>query len=915
MNLLTRTSSALLAGLALSSLGQAATVQLPASAALPPGSGTDSGFAIRVAQAPVDAEVGNNYLRALRQIEGTLTDIEGNPIADEAFEGTGPGGSHLEDLIYFERDGFPIDITDADGAVVDSLPSYFFPGIPGVTAHTDKFAVEVVAYVELPAGETTFGISVSADRTDVNDDDGYVVFVGANPRDFFATKVAEYQRIAQGFTVDQHIENQFTVSAPSAGIYPFRLLYWQTGRGANLHWYTIPSGSGLRTFVNSPEASALKAYRATSQAAPNAPYVADVQPLPDSSGIEPTAPIEILLADRTATVNTGSVKLFLNNAPATPLDVTKSGAHTTVVFQPDPARTTADNRVRLEFADSAGGAHVQEWQFEINTSGGNANPVAGQWDFDNGNLAATVGNPLAYLGGPGGIAAQKTEFGTTTDFGIDGIDGEPARVMRVPGDLDRNIGYVMDHGLTPNGGGTRVNQYTLIMDVFVAETGSFAAALLQTSSVDNTDDGDLFWQQGNFGQGGGGYNGKGTFTAGSWHRFAAAYDMAANPPVVVKYCDGIKQDDWTANQSLDNPRRSLLPTAVLFGDGDQDERREMFVSSIQIREGRLSDAQLALLGGPVAGGIPIALPTSNVTGQWDFNFADLSATIGSPLQYLDGAEGLTAAGTMFGITGEGDFAGIANINGEPASIMRVPGDLDRNIGYVIEHRIAPNGGGTRVNQYTLIMDVMVANEGAFAAAMLQTSSQDNTDDGDLFWQQGNFGQGANGYNGTGIFTAGEWHRVVAAYNMAANPPVVVKYVDGVFQDNWTANQSLDNPRRSLLPTAVLFGDGDQDERREWWVNAIQIRSAPLSPVEIESLGGPSAGGIPIALTVAAPPMLSVSRDGGSLTISWPADAAGYVLEATDTLPNGAWSEVPGVSGNSTTVTITGAQQYFRLQRP
>jgi hypothetical protein len=84
--------------------------------------------------------------------------------------------------------------------------------------------------------------------------------------------------------------------------------------------------------------------------------------------------------------------------------------------------------------------------------------------------------------------------------------------------------------------------------------------------------------------------------------------MAADPPVVVKYVDGIKQHDWTANQGLDNPRRALQPTAVLFGDGDQDERRAMFVNSIQIREGRLSDAQLALLGGAEAAGIPLVLP-------------------------------------------------------------------------------------------------------------------------------------------------------------------------------------------------------------------------------------------------------------------------------------------------------------------
>src|SRR6185436_9291106 len=192
-------------------------------------------------------------------------------------------------------------------------------------------------------------------------------------------------------------------------------------------------------------------------------------------------------------------------------------------------------------------------------------------DFNRTNLAATIGKPLQYLNptfdGTNGTSANKTEFGTTTSFGIPDINGQVADVIRVPGDLDRRLGYVMDHGIKPNGGGTRVNQYTLIMDIMVGTSGPGAASLLQISSPTNSDDGDLFWQGNNFGQGTGGYNGTGAFTAGEWHRVAAAYDMAANPPVVTKFVDGIKQDDWTANQSLDNPRRALQSSAILFADG------------------------------------------------------------------------------------------------------------------------------------------------------------------------------------------------------------------------------------------------------------------------------------------------------------------------------------------------------------
>src|SRR5205823_2200516 len=142
--------------------------------------------------------------------------------------------------------------------------------------------------------------------------------------------------------------------------------------------------------------------------------------------------------------------------------------------------------------------------------------------------------------------------------------------------------------------------------------------------------------------------------------------------------------------------------------GDQDERRVMYVNSIQIRSGKLSDAEMAGLGGPSANGIPQEIPASTATGQWDFNFGDLKATIGKDLTYFDptfdGPAGTTDDKTTFATTTD---MGVPDINGEVANVMRVPGGLDRRIGYLMDHQIAPNGGGTKVNQYTIIYDVYV----------------------------------------------------------------------------------------------------------------------------------------------------------------------------------------------------------------
>jgi hypothetical protein len=803
------------------------------------------GFVVRTVQAPETEPVANSYLRALRQLNGTLRDETGEPVPNEAVPGPNADGSYSANTLTYERTGEDLfTVIDGDGNELWVFLGDPFPGIPGTGGHTDNFALEAVTYLELPAGDHLMGVSVSTDRTDVNDDDGFRLFAGANPRDFFSMEVAQFQRSAPPFQSDTHSETQFTITAPVAGVYPFRLVYWQTGRGANLQWYTILPG-GERILINEPlDERSLKAYQSSSVPDTRSPYVGEVSPFPGTAGNAASEPVEVVLFDGATALDDASVNLTLNGAALAPVSEVREGRRLQLTYQPDASRGDPENEMRLAYADVSGGNYSQEWSFQIDASGSAGTTVTGQWDFENGDLSATVGQPLSYLDGSSGETAAGTWFGTTTELGVADIGGQPARVMRVPGELSRNIGYVMTHGIAPNGGGTLVNQYTLIMDIYVAPTGPGAAALLQVNSVDNTDDGDLFWQGNNFGQGGEGYNGRGTFTAGEWHRVAAAYDMAANPPVVVKYVDGIKQDDWTANQGLDNPRRALLPTAILFADGDQDERREMFVSSIQIRSGRMSDAELFLLGQPTASGIPRTLPRTTVTGQWDFGFGDLGATIGSPLAYFDGPAGLTATGTRFGRASE---VGGPPMNAEDPMVMYVPGDLNRNIGYVMEHRIAPNGGGTRVNQFTLIMDVVVGTSGPGAAAMLQVSSPDNADDGDLFWQGNNFGQGGDGYIGTGQFTAGEWHRVAAAYDMAANPPVVVKYVDGIYQHDWTANQGLDAPRRALLPTAILFADGDQDERREWWVSSVQIRAGALSKAELEALGGPDPGGFPLPL--------------------------------------------------------------------
>jgi hypothetical protein len=60
--------------------------------------------------------------------------------------------------------------------------------------------------------------------------------------------------------------------------------------------------------------------------------------------------------------------------------------------------------------------------------------------------------------------------------------------------------------------------------------------------------------------------------------------------------------------------------------------------------------------------------------------------------------------------------------------------------------------------------------------------------------------------------------------------------------------------------------------------------------------------------------LQATRSGNNLVISWPAEATGYTLESSSTLPGSTWTAVAGVTGNSVTVPITGSAQFYRLRK-
>lgn len=278
--------------------------------------------------------------------------------------------------------------------------------------------------------------------------------------------------------------------------------------------------------------------------------------------------------------------------------------------------------------------------------------VAGQWDFNQGNLSADYGQPLAYFSPQ---VQTDTSFGTTTAFGISDIDGQPAKVMRWMPTSGASGGYVMTHGIAPNGGGTKVNQYTVIIDLLYPASSTGFRSLWQTGSPGDAD-GEAFFN----GSGGLGISSvySGSLAADVWHRVALAFDLTQRE--FGKYIDGVNvvsgqvgaapfgiheaqylsAATTAAGGGGVDLRWSLNSTAQLMGDED-NEVREVYVSSVQIRNGRMSDAAIAAMGAPTAGKIPGFIKATraggNVVIDWTGTVLESAPSVNGPWTTVAGA--------------------------------------------------------------------------------------------------------------------------------------------------------------------------------------------------------------------------------------------------------------------------------------
>ena len=231
--------------------------------------------------------------------------------------------------------------------------------------------------------------------------------------------------------------------------------------------------------------------------------------------------------------------------------------------------------------------------------------LIGQWDFNSGTLAGTVGTAIAYADGPGATTQAGTTFGTTTALGVPDIGGTAANIMKFPAAV-APAGYAVTIGGASNGGGTLINQWTLIVDVlFPAESNNKWRSFIETDGGAIEADAEFFVNTANGIGVSGNYSG--TVLPNTWHRIAFTVDQSDGVNQIRKYIDGVEVGVQNAG-GLDG-RWALNPggIATLFSDNDGDVSPG-FVNSIQIYDTALPKAQIGALGAPSASGLPTTLP-------------------------------------------------------------------------------------------------------------------------------------------------------------------------------------------------------------------------------------------------------------------------------------------------------------------
>jgi hypothetical protein len=187
------------------------------------------------------------------------------------------------DYLNFEQSQIAAGLIGDTSPPPRDAPELPIPGIPGIGTignTLDNIAGEGRAFVEFPsAGVYYFGI---------NKDDGFLLTVTTTEggRSLVnGPNVQEVGRIEPGGGTDaNNVQGFMAVYVPQAGVWPFRLLWFEGNGGASVEWFQTDKRSPIGLINDLYYPATLRAFRARS-AQPPAPDAAVCSPAPTTPEI------------------------------------------------------------------------------------------------------------------------------------------------------------------------------------------------------------------------------------------------------------------------------------------------------------------------------------------------------------------------------------------------------------------------------------------------------------------------------------------------------------------------------------------------------------------------------------------------------------------------------------------------------
>ncbi len=289
----------------------------------------------------------NDNFRPLQQLAGLLGVNTADRNATGAALGAGTAGATTSLPVKFEV-SWAINLNGTPDSPQGNIqPDDTMPGTPGTDGTTDGVAAEVITYLDLPAGKSTFI---------VNSDDGFLASVGAASKDvFLGQKAGEYVG-GRGAS-----DTSFSVYAAEAGVYPFRVVYENGNGGVNVEFLNVLA-DGTKVLVNDTAQGGFKAYRAATLAA--APAIIAVSPGATATGVAFDAPVTAVIQDGDTAVDTSSVKLAIDGVAVTP-EVSKANGLTKVIYTPSAYWTSAKAYTASLIFTAGATTRTQAWTFTV----------------------------------------------------------------------------------------------------------------------------------------------------------------------------------------------------------------------------------------------------------------------------------------------------------------------------------------------------------------------------------------------------------------------------------------------------------------------------------------------------------------------------------------------------------------------